>query len=686
MIQHNRRSKVLMILAVLIGLIAAIVMCFQRNAIEEQSMTIEQAMDYDAVVTMARNDGYDLDTALAKAKEAGITSFTIYDATLNKLTQRGEMSLVTKLGLQLYYPQYGITNPKYDYYLIGKPKGQEDLYFDEVLTDLQARLGKDNAVLIENSQYRIAGVNGVMPALGDVNLGILSADANTIAAHGFHVILRPTNYSDPTEEQVATFFNRADKIKNVSGVMFVGKEVMGYSPVNGERKTMLDFTADEMNERHMPFYMIESVNQLQYNQQDGMYDLAGLTHYNTARVYAMAKEELDKIDPAEAAMRYYISDLERNCRVNLYPLYKKPMHGMNLTETNFNYIKMVSDKLQERGYTLGKATIMPSYYPNRVLLAIVAIAAMCSFVFTLNLLWPLPDKINFILMVLGAIVALAGAIVAKGALFLQVMAIGCASAAPTAAILVLLDWWKRKKITKRLGYADVVRDGGIGLTCAVAMAMIGGLFIAAMLGNIRFFMEFDFYRGVKLTFILPPVLVALGYLQRFPLWGRTLASADDFKTFAKDFLNIPIKMGTFILLGVVGFVAMVFVGRSGHESGVPVPAFEVALRRFLENAMYARPREKEFLIGHPAFFIMVAAMYRKWPQLIHFFAVIATSIGVGSMVETFAHIRTPFLMSFIRGLDGWMVGLVIGCVIIVVIAFLQYLTVYVGRKQVKARD
>ena len=56
------------------------------------------------------------------------------------------------------------------------------------------------------------------------------------------------------------------------------------------------------------------------------------------------------------------------------------------------------------------------------------------------------------------------------------------------------------------------------------------------------------------------------------------------------------------------------------------------------------------------------------------------------MVETFAHIRTPFLMSFIRGLDGWMVGLVIGCVIIVVIAFLQYLTVYVGRKQVKARD
>ena len=686
MVKHNRRSKLYMLLMVLVGLVAAIILCIQRYGVEEQSMTIEQAMDYDAVVVMAKNDGYDLDTALRKAKDAGITSFTIYDTTLNKLTQRGDMSLVTKLGLQLYYPQYNIQNPNFNYYLVGKPKNQQDPYFDEVVQDLALRLGKKNVAVIENPTYRIAGLNGIMPALGDVNLGILSADANIIAAHGFHVILRPTNYSDPRPDQVQAFFDRTDKIQNVSGVMFVGKEVMGYSPVNGERKSMLDFTASNMNKRHMPFYMIESVNQLQYNQQDGMYDLAGLTHYNTARVYAMAKEELDKITPEEAAMRYYISDLERNCRVNLFPLYKKPMHGMNLTETNFSYIKLVSDKLQDRGYTLGKATIMPSYYPNKVLFAIVAIAAVALGVFTLNLLWPLSDRVNYILLGVGTVFAIGGTIVAKGALFLQILAIGCAVAAPTAAVLLLLDYWKKRKITGQLGYHCVIRDGAIGLTCAVAIAMIGGLYIASLLGNIRFFMEFDFYRGVKLTFILPPLLVAIGYLRRFPLWGRTLATAADFKVFAKDFLNIPIKMGTLILLGFVAFAAMIFVGRSGHESGAPVPGFEVAMRRFLENAMYARPREKEFLIGHPAFFIMVAAVYRKWPQLIHFFAVIAMSIGVGSMVETFAHIRTPFVMSFVRGLDGWMAGLVIGCVLIVVIAFIEYITVWLNRKQVKARD
>ena len=642
-------------------------------------------MDYDAVVVMARNDGYDLDTALKKCKEAGVTSFTIYDATLNKLTQRGEMSLITKLGMELYYPQFNIVGGTYDYYLIGKPKDKKDIYFDEVIADLQSRLGSDKVQVIDNPQYRIAGLHGVMPGLGEVNLGILSADANTIAERGFHVILRPTNYSDPEPKQIDGFFNRIDKIKNVSGVMFVGKEVMGYTPVASQRKEMLEYTADQMKQRHMPFYMIEAVNQLQYNTQDGMYDLAGLLDYDTARTYAMAKEELEKISPEEAAMRYYISDLERNCRVNLYPLYKKPLHGMNLTETNLSYISIVSQKLKDRGYTLGQATIMPPYYPNRILLALVAAAAACGFVFTLNLLLPLSNRLNYILLVLAVLFGVGGAMVAKGALFLQLMAIGCAVSSPTAAILLLLDIWRKKNITKKLSYWYVIRDGAIGLACAVAIAMIGGIFIAAMLGNIRFFMEFDFYRGVKLTFLLPLLLVAVGYLRRFPLFGHRIASTDDFKKFVADFLRIPIKMGTLIAIGALGFAAYIFIGRSGHTAGVSVPGAEVAMRRLLENVMYARPREKEFLIGHPAFFLMVAAMYRRWPQIIHFLMVMATTIGVGSMVETFAHIRTPFIMSFIRGINGWVTGMIIGIILIVALAVIQYMTSWLG-KQVDSHD
>mgnify|MGYP000246584785 CR=1 FL=1 len=104
------------------------------------------------------------------------------------------------------------------------------------------------------------------------------------------------------------------------------------------------------------------------------------------------------------------------------------------------------------------------------------------------------------------------------------------------------------------------------------------------------------------------------------------------------------------------------------------------MRRFLENVMYARPREKEFLVGHPSFYLMVAALYRKWPQLLHFFLVIAATIGVGSMVETFAHIRTPFLMSFIRGINGWVTGMVVGIALIIAIAIVRYVTTWLGKQ------
>ena len=683
--KKNKRSILLMLLAVFIGLLSCVYLCVQRYYVENENMSIEQAMDYDAVVVLGRNEGYDLETTLEKCRQAGITSFTIYDTTLNKMTQRGECSLITRLGAELYYPQFHLDSYQYEYYLIGKPKDQKDLYFDELTEDLQLRLGKKNAVVLDNPQYRILGLHGVMPALGEVNLGIMSADANRIASYGFNVILRPTNYHDVTAADLEHFFQRADKIRNVTGIMFVGKEVLGYSPDPAQRKDLLQLTADRMLARQMPFYMIESVNQLQYDNQDGMYDLAGLMHYDTGRVYAMAKEELEKITPEEAAMRFYISDLERNVRVNLFPMYKKPRYGQSLLDTNLNYISKVTQKLEGRGYHLDRASVLPVYYPNKVLLAIAAAAAACGFLFLLNLLVPLSDRLNYGLMVLAVLFGAGGAWIAKGALFLQMMAVGCAVTAPSAAILVLLDFWRHQDLTKKLGYGRVIRDGALGLTAAVLMSMIGGIFIAAMLGNIRFFMEFDYYRGVKLTFILPIIIVAIGYLRRFPLMGHDFATSSDFISFAKDFLRIPIRMGTLILVGLLGLVAIVFVGRSGHTAGVPVPGIEVAMRRFLETVMYARPREKEFLIGHPAFFLMVAAMYRKWPELVHFFTVLAAVIGVGSMVETFAHIRTPFIMSFIRGLNGWLTGLVLGILLICAIAVVQYVTAWMG-KRVKSRD
>ena len=62
-------------------------------------------------------------------------------------------------------------------------------------------------------------------------------------------------------------------------------------------------------------------------------------------------------------------------------------------------------------------------------------------------------------------------------------------------------------------------------------------------------------------------------------------------------LSTHIKLEHLFILGVLAFVAYIFVGRSGHTSGVPVWGIELKMRALLEQLMYARPRTKEFMIG-----------------------------------------------------------------------------------------
>lgn len=61
-----------------------------------------------------------------------------------------------------------------------------------------------------------------------------------------------------------------------------------------------------------------------------------------------------------------------------------------------------------------------------------------------------------------------------------------------------------------------------------------------------------------------------------------------------------------VVFVVAAVVVFVFVGRSGHTAGVPVPAIEIKLRAFLEQVMYARPREKNFSL------VILHLCWRLW--------------------------------------------------------------------------
>ena len=141
----------------------------------------------------------------------------------------------------------------------------------------------------------------------------------------------------------------------------------------------------------------------------------------------------------------------------------------------------------------------------------------------------------------------------------------------------------------------------------------------------------------------------------------------------RQILDMPVKVKSLLIFLLVALAGVVFVARSGHTSGMPVSGLELKFRAFLEQAFYARPRSKELMIGHPAFMLAVLAWCRKWPTMLLFALVLVATIGQGSMVETFAHMRTPVYMSFVRGIGGIVLGCGIGAFLMVLVHLVQML-------------
>ena len=86
------------------------------------------------------------------------------------------------------------------------------------------------------------------------------------------------------------------------------------------------------------------------------------------------------------------------------------------------------------------------------------------------------------------------------------------------------------------------------------------------------------------------------------------------------------------------------------------------------------------MFGHPAVLLALAAFYRRWPQVLHYLFIVAVTIGQGSIVETFAHMRSPYILSLIRGLNGLLFGSLSIFIISILLIFLIQITKFFGEK------
>lgn len=654
---------------VFIGFLAAACISYERYHVEADDQTVEMVYDYDKLEDRSQGDFF------ALYRESGITSLALYDDTPTKIMDRGDAMIYRGADMAAFSGAHSeIFHDRIYIQPSRKANGWE--FFCDLERSLRLRLGADRVHRITmDGGIQTLEIQADWMKFLEMPVGILPARVKEAAESGFYLVLRPLNVSHPDKEDVDEFLRAVDASDKVSAVLFVGKEAFGY-------REQLDYFRQAMAERHVPVVLIEAQSQLGFENQAGALDLVKDSNFNTVRLYAMAQNELVQLTPEEASARFYISDIERNIRMNLFPSYKYAMGGKSLNETNAEYISMVKDRLEEHGFQVGKASQMEPYFPNPVLRAAAMTGALSLCVIALLCL--LPCLVRFAWLIWGAGFALTQGLfwlAPQSLLPLQMLALGTEICTPVVIVSAFLQYCLAKKAeaeTKKSGLA-LFGEGAAVLWCCGLLSLCGGVFVSAILGDIRFFLEIAIFRGVKLTFVLPLVLITLIYIQHFPFFGKVVASDRDFVDFVRNFCRIPIKLGLLTGLGLLAFAGFMFVGRSGNNMA-PVPGFEIALRRFLEDNMYARPREKEFLFGHPAVFLSLAALYARWPQVLHYLLIVAVTIGQGSMVETFAHMRSPFILSFIRGLDGLAAGTLAGICAVVGVMILLRLTKFFGER------
>ena len=681
------RYNPLLLAVIVIGLVCALWLNVVRHDVEQKNNTVEMAMEYEGLRKLAALQGLPEEDVLRQFKDAGINSLMIFDTTLERLTNNGEIQTVTggelrqaaALGSGMgVFANVGAGDVEENAAYVAATDKQSVL--DDVEQDLCLRYGADRVkVVSENPRIiKIKGSTTPLPegkydepqGLLQAPLGLPVQDMRKVAALGFKIIVRPQNYVDVTDEQIDSIFARIkEACVPVDALMPCGTEVVGYP-------NKMKHLGERMQENNMTLVMLEHYTQLQFAKIDGLLPLAEFNDYKAARSYVIDPTEQKKISVGEALRRWALTDEERNIRVNYIRPFLMPEGGQDIMKTNLKYVRDIKASVEARGYTIGEAGVFAAkgdgfapYFPSKLSFIPVLLAIVAGVVLYLSLLFNLSGSRQLALWAVLSAGGLALLFIGRGLLTRQLLALAAASVFPVLSMSVIFNIWD-KNTTDKHSLLSICWKGIWQLALAIALSLVGAAFLSAILTDSRFLLEIDIYRGVKLTFILPVIFTAILFIKRYDLLQVVGKGLQTLWKRLNGLLDTGLTFRHVVVLLVLMFIAYYFVGRSGHTGGVPVPAIELKMRAFLEQLMYARPREKEFMIGHPMFFLAVLAVYRCAPRWWQFALTCAAVIGQGSLVQTFCHMRTPVVMSFVRAFDGYAVGVVFGVAGVLVIGAL----------------
>ncbi len=341
------------------------------------------------------------------------------------------------------------------------------------------------------------------------------------------------------------------------------------------------------------------------------------------RGHEIPRDEIARLTFAGMKARFVRAVRERGIRV----LILSPYPGDPDVIAGF---KGIIEAVEREGLSLGPPALPFPVPPRWVGIAFhLGVSAL----FLLLFLELFPQLPLAGLLLAGGIAAAAFGI--GDVLLRQFDALLLAAAAPVYASVVLHP---RGGIRGGLGY--VVAFSGMGIAFA-------GL-LAAILAHPAFMLKIYQFRGVKTALLLPPLGAVLLHL-----WQRRIGLRELIRPGNEPWIWPVLRAGG-VLLGLAG--AWFILVRSGNAPGLTSP-LERETRGLLERLLFARPRFKEFLIGHPALFMFGTRSGSPFMRTGYLFF---GMFGQASILNSFSHAHTPLLISLLRTVNGLGIGILFG--------------------------
>lgn len=634
----NKFGKAGLVLILSVAVLMGAYLGYYRYFVELQDRTVELCVDLNDVKKIAAFEKRPVGPVLEEIKKLGISSIGVFEETLPDANALGEIYYAKGVGvlsLVDFNPAFSALEKrgliKLDRTYIYVPNA---LVRERIFSQLRWALGNENVRFLG---AKIIEVNEAEEEIRELGLGLSGAQEKYLTKLGFNII--PRIWNDPRYD-ADNIGRKISEHKGYDKIIFDGEEILGYPDSLGSLAATMGFNK-------IKYGYIEIV------KQDGDKQLRRLMSRNVIRVHSVPKDELKKIKKDEAVKRFVRAARERKVRLIYIRPFLPPQVEENPVDYNLAYFGEVTQALKDAGFVIGRAEVIHPLMVKGWQITILGLGVVVGALFLLNYFVQLPIVFMYLLLIMsGVAMVYAGSInyvteLQKG------LALLVAIVFPSLAVISVLSQAEKRAVS---GNIKILKDSTLIILNVIAEAVIGIFLLIGLLADYRFMLGVETFSGVKLALLAPVALVALYFILQ--------AGEGSLKQRITAFLNSQVKL-IVVFSGLFALGAlMVFVARSGNFV-LPVPGFEKGFREILETILLIRPRTKEFLVGYP--FLYLAAIFvlrgnKKWIWVPAAIGVIAPI----SVINSFSHIHTPIMVSMIRTVNGLVLGVIIGAIVMLI--------------------